>query len=221
MSLRALGPLLAALVCTGCAGFGQSEDANSDAQAAARTPIVVINAGDMPPRCAPGPLARTVRAFIATFNAGDIGRARAYFSEPAFQWYAVNGEPGRRDDLTRAHELETLAGYLRARAAKHERLSLRELRVNFAKELRELDGAAIPPTLTAAVELRLERTADDFRASHPRHYHGKALVACEAETILMWNIGTEEGPPTRLCPPSLEAPRGAILACAGAEPPSG
>lgn len=209
--------LLAASVLLAGACATTSERSGDQADEGARATnvaVIVTRTGTgLPPACTPRRIARRVLAFVDAANRGNVSRARGFFSEPAFQWFVVATPPGARDFLSGAPELATVADYLSARHAAGERLELRELRVNYARELRELDGARIDPTLTAAVELSIRRTADDMTSSDPRAYTGKALVACRRPAILMWNIGAGAGG-RPLCPsPSASSPRAAVIAC--------
>lgn len=215
MSLRASACALAltALALAACSALDEGPDEARDGGPEVEPTILATGRGDVRADCPPARVARRLVTFLAAFNAGEDGRARRFFAEPAFQWYAVTTGPGTRDFLSNAYDLPTLGAYFRGRHEVGERLTLREVRVNFAHRLDELDGTPIAPTLTAAVELSLRRDAEDMGSQHRRAYGGKALVACNRDRILMWTIGAGAGP-TSLCPrPPKPVGRETVLAC--------
>ena len=165
----------------------------------------------MPAPCRVRPVARLVIDFFYAFNNGDEKGIDAFLAQKGFQWYAVNGPRGTgQSGLLRDGTMP----YFRKRHERREFLRAREIRVNWAQVTTQLEGWEVPPTPVAAVELRIDRKAEDIRAGAWVTYHGKAELNCQERTILKWTIFPEPTGIGPLCPKSQGAlPPRAALAC--------
>jgi hypothetical protein len=172
--------------------------------------------------CHPRLVAGVVLDLFDAINRGDEKRLDRLFPRLLFDWYAVDGETGRRSSeivdptgRSNPYDRDNLLAYFRDRHERDEHLRLVELRVNFANIKTELaDGEPIPPTLMAAVEARLLRAADDFQASDAVPYHAKALIACQRRAASLWAMGPEEGLRLApLCPEPRSRPIRAVVTC--------
>ena len=98
---------------------------------------------------------RLVRAFIASYNGGDLDRADgAWAQEPDFQWYFVDDE--REGSM--AEDRRTLPVYLAERARLGDRLRLLSLSIS-------RDGTDF--------SFELRRRTNDPRLGSAGRFHGK------------------------------------------------
>lgn len=173
--------------------------------------------------CHPRRVAQVVVAALDAINRGDEDLLDAIFPRSVFDWYAVGSDAGKRSSeivdssgQSNPYDRDNLLAYFGDRHERHEYLRLIELRVNHAEVKTELsDGQKIRPTLMAAVESRLLRSADDFQDSEPVQYHAKALIACRQHAVSMWSMGAEDEPLRLppLCPEPTSRPPDAIVTC--------
>jgi hypothetical protein len=126
--------------------------------------------------CTPAQTRTIVHQFVAAFNSGDRRALNLLWGGKLyFNWYAVLGDPGRRDQQE-ARRRDTLMAYFAARYAAGERLNLTELRIN---------GATIG---ARGFDYRLTRGADDL-AGGPATYLGKGASSCLTGRLITWTMG--------------------------------
>ena len=132
--------------------------------------------------------------FIAAFNAGDqAGLARVFPAKGSdgdhpwagdpdqLRWFTLTrADPGTGVDALNLYTRATLLAYFAARHAQHERMRVVELVIN---------PAASGP-LTAAINFRITRTADDLPEST---FGGKGGVGCAHGVIYLWSQGGPSG----------------------------
>ena len=135
-----------------------------------------------------------VGEFIAAFNAGDqAGLARVvpatgsdgdhpWTGDPdQLRWFTLtSANPGTGVDALNLYTRDTLLAYFAERHAQHERMRVVELVIN---------NAASGP-LTAAINFRITRTADDLPE---RPFGGKGGVGCAHGVIYLWSAGGLSG----------------------------
>jgi len=144
--------------------------------------------------CNEGAIRRVVGEFIAAFNAGDqAGLARVFPATGSdgdhpwtgdpdqLRWFTLtSASPGTGVDALNLYSRDTLLAYFAERYAQHERMRMVELVIN---------NAASGP-LTAAINFRITRTADDLPEST---FGGKGGVGCAHGTIFLWSAGGLSG----------------------------
>jgi hypothetical protein len=142
-----------------------------------------------------------VQDFIAAFNAGDqAGLARVFpakgsdgdhpwGSDPdQLRWFTLTrADPGTGVDALNLYTRETLLAYFAERHAQHERMQVVELVIN----------AAASGPMTAAINFRITRTADDLPEST---FGGKGGVGCAHGFIYLWSAGGPSGNPATPAP---------------------
>jgi hypothetical protein len=143
--------------------------AETRAQAAAEPAVAVT-------RCTARETRTAVRRFVAEFNRGDLRALdRRFAPAERFEWYSTSAPGERFNDA--AKDRATLIPYLKARHAKHERLTLRSLKYNGAGESKY-----------GNFEFTLTRRADDLRAAP---YSGKGAAWCHrraADELFVWSM---------------------------------
>ena len=137
---------------------------------------------------------RVVGEFIAAFNAGDqAGLARVFpvrgsdgdhpwTGDPEqLRWFTLTrANPAAGVDALNMYTREQLLTYFAARHAQHERMRVVELVIN----------AAASGPLTAAINFRITRTADDLPESS---FGGEGGVGCAHGLIFLWSQGGPSG----------------------------
>jgi hypothetical protein len=129
-------------------------------------------------RCTERETRTAVTRFVAELNRGDLRALdRRFAPAERFQWYSTNAPGERFNDA--AKDRATLIPYFKARHARHERLTLRNLKFN---------GASAPGY--GNFEYTLTRRADDLR---PTRYLGKGALLCRRgsrDQIFVWSMGS-------------------------------
>jgi hypothetical protein len=126
--------------------------------------------------CRPAQTTALVQRFVVAFNNGDARTLNLVWGGRLwFHWYAVLGDPGRRDQQD-ALRRDTLMAYFAARHAASERLTLTKLQIN---------GATIGER---GFEYRLVRSADDLTGGSVA-YAGKGSLSCMNGRLVTWTMG--------------------------------
>jgi len=132
--------------------------------------------------------------FIAAFNAGDqAGLERVFPARGSdgdhpwagdpdqLRWFTLSrADPDAGVDALNLYTRDTLLAYFAARHAQHERMRVVELVIN----------AAASGPLTAAINFRITRTADDLPETT---FGGKCGVGCAHGLIFLWSQGGPSG----------------------------
>lgn len=134
-------------------------------------------------RCDSPTAERLVRAFARALSRGDArGAERLWAPEPGFQWYSTSA-PGERLRAA-AKDRASLLGYLRARAARHERIGIRRLTASYEarRDVANFHG-------------NLRRRADDLA---PTSYGFKGAASCVGgrPRLIVWSMAAH-APATR------------------------
>lgn len=132
--------------------------------------------------CVPAEVERTVKRFLAAFNAGNLRALDGVFArKPYFRWYSTDA-PGERF-LPIAADRRNLVAYFAQRHGHGERLTLRSLRVNGNTVARGRSWKTY-----GNFEHRLVREADDLA---PTEYQGKGSLHCYAsrpDELIVWSM---------------------------------
>jgi len=148
----------------------------------------------LPAGCDETAIRGVVHDFIAAFNAGDqAGLARVFPAKGSdgdhpwtgdpdqLRWFTLtSANPATGVDALNIYTREKLLTYFAARHAQHERLRVVELVIN----------AAASGPMTAAINFRITRTADDLPETT---FGGKGGVGCAHGVIYLWSAGGLSG----------------------------
>ena len=121
-------------------------------------------------------------AFAAAWTRGDLVTVeRLVAREPHFRWVSA-GPPGGRAG-PRAFDRATLRAFIRARHARHERLTLTWFRFN-GSDLREKQGFG-------HFEFHALRRSDDWPAQMTNSRKGKGAIICTLSrpVLAVWSLG--------------------------------
>jgi hypothetical protein len=127
--------------------------------------------------CSAAGVKSLARLLVAAINEGRFAAVDQLVARrPAFQWYSVNGAPGRRVGAA-ADNRRTLITYLRGRHRQKERLYIRRLRFQGA------EGGRIGNFNFVAT-----RAALDYG---PRTAPGKGAADCTLSRpkVIVWSLG--------------------------------
>jgi hypothetical protein len=121
-------------------------------------------------------------AFARAWTRGDLKAIdRLVAREPHFRWVSA-GPPGMRSG-SRAFDRRSLAAFIRARHAQHERLALTHFHFN-GSDVRGTEGFG-------HFEFAALRLSDDASAVGDIHRVGKGAIICTLERpmIAVWSLG--------------------------------
>jgi hypothetical protein len=127
--------------------------------------------------CSAAGVKSLARSLVSAINQGRFAAVDQLVARrPAFQWYSVNGAPGRRVGAA-ADNRRTLITYLRARHRQKEHLYIRRLRFQGA------EGGSIGNFNFVAT-----RAALDYG---PRTAPGKGAADCTLSQpkVIVWSLG--------------------------------
>jgi hypothetical protein len=142
----------------------------SDSRPDGATPATTATTSAAP--CGPELADSRVRAFIASYNAGEADAAAFFAPEPLFEWYS--DQPQRvTGGSSDPYDRSSLSGFLTLRHRQGDRIEVDGVTARRGDELLH-------------VELRIERLAPD---GSRRTVLGKAALHCQTQKFIVWSVG--------------------------------